>query len=102
MTICTRACYVVPILSQINSFYFCHAVSTRYIVILSSHLQLLSFLLILEQKLSVHFFYYKTIICFLWMLHFVIVREEESNQRVCENRVLRGIFGSKRAEVTGG
>jgi len=36
------------------------------------------------------------------MLHFVIVREEESNQRVCENRVLRGIFGSKRAEVTGG
>jgi hypothetical protein len=36
------------------------------------------------------------------MLHFVIIGEEERSQRVCENRVLRGIFGSKRAEVTGG
>jgi len=32
---------------------------------------------------------------FLWMLHFVIVREEEHSRRVCENRVLRGIFGSE-------
>jgi hypothetical protein len=36
------------------------------------------------------------------MLHFIIVREEECSQRVCENRVLRGMFVSKRAEVTGG
>ena len=64
MTMCTRACYVVPILSQINSSHFCHTVSSRYIVILSSHLQLLSFLLFLEQKLSVLFFYYKTIMRF--------------------------------------
>jgi len=99
---CTRACYVVPILSQINSSHFCHAVSIRYIVILSCHLQLLSFLLILEQKLSVCFFYYKSIMCFLWMLHFVIVREEERSQRVCEKRVLRGMFESKWAEVTRG
>jgi len=100
---CTRACYIVPILSQINSAHFCHAVSTRYIVILSSYLQLLSFFLILEQKLSVHFVYYKTIMCFLWVLHLVILREEDrSLRRVCENRMLRGIFGSKRAEMIGG
>jgi hypothetical protein len=37
------------------------------------------------------------------MLHFVISRgEEHSLRRVCENRVLRGIFGSKRVEGTGG
>lgn len=100
---CARTCYVVPVLSQINYAYFCHAVSKRYIVILSSHLQLLSFLLILEQKLSVHFFYYETIMCvFCECYTFVIVREEEHGLRVCENRVLRGIFGSKREEVTGG
>jgi hypothetical protein len=33
---------------------------------------------------------------------FVIVREEELGLRVFENRVLRGIFGSEREEVTGG
>jgi len=79
---CARACYVVPIMSQINFSHFCYTVSTRYSVILSSHVLLLSFFLILEQKLSVHFFSYKTIMCFLWMLHFVIVREEEHSQRV--------------------
>lgn len=97
----TRACQVVPVLSQVNSAHFHHAVSQRYIVVLSYHWHLLPFL-VLEQKFSMHFFYYETValsvVCGCYTS--VIMREEESRLRVCENSVLRGIFRPKRTAVT--
>jgi hypothetical protein len=42
----------------------------------------------------------RTVICFVWVCNLVAYIEGGTMLRVFENRLLRGIFGPKRDEVT--